>query len=32
MGALDSLSWNTKQTPLPVMSDEELAHAYFAQP
>jgi len=30
-GALDSLFWNTQQ-PAPDMSDEELAHAYFAAP
>jgi hypothetical protein len=31
MGASDSPSWNTQQ-PATEMSDEELAHAYFAAP
>ena len=31
-GATDSLFWNTQQTSLAELSDEELAHAYFAQP
>lgn len=31
-GALDSLFWNNQQPAMPELSDEELAHAYFAAP
>jgi len=32
MAAMDSLSWHSQQPAMPNLSDEELAHAYFATP
>jgi hypothetical protein len=32
MAAMDFLSWHSQQPAAPVLSDEELAHAYFAAP